>query len=143
MLMAPLIPRELKSMYEKIAIEKNDIVFASRYEKDCSSEDDTIVTYIGNYIFTKIGNIFFKLKITDILYTFVMGDTLKIKNLNLISQDFVFCIELPIKSQRKNLKISTSKSNERARIGGKKKVSAIKDGLHILVGLIKIYFNKQ
>lgn len=135
-------PAELKSMYEKITFEHNDIVFSSRYEKGCSSEDDTIVTYIGNFIFTKLGNLFFKLKITDILYTFVMGDTEKIKNLNLNSQDFVFCIELPIKSQINNLKIATSKSNERARIGGKKKVNAIRDGFYILIGLIKIYFNK-
>ena len=71
-----------------------------------------------------------------------MGDTEKIKNLNLNSQDFVFCIELPIKSKINNLKIATSKSNERARIGGKKKVNAIRDGFYILIGLIKIYFNK-
>ena len=92
--------------------ENNDIVFASRYEKDCSSEDDTLVTFVGNYIFTKIGNIFFGLNITDILYTFVMGETIKIKNLNLKSQNFVFCVELPIKSKRNNLQITTSKSNE-------------------------------
>ena len=45
-------------------VQTYNFVFASRYEKDCGSEDDTIITLIGNYIFTKIGNIFFKLKIT-------------------------------------------------------------------------------
>ena len=39
-------------------------------------------------------------------------------------------------------KISTSKSHERARIAGLKKVNAIKDGFLILVGMIKLFFFK-
>tara|TARA_Y100000768_G_C23884417_1_gene636873 strand:+ start:192 stop:863 length:672 start_codon:yes stop_codon:yes gene_type:complete len=133
-------PVELKQMYYQLENEDKDIIFASRYEKNCSSEDDTIITLIGNYIFTKLGRIFFNLKITDILYTFVMGNTEKVKDINLKSKNFILCIELPIKSSRNKLKISTSKSNERARIGGKKKVNAFKDGLSILIGMIKLYF---
>ena len=115
-------------------------MFASRYEKNCSSEDDTLITKIGNFIFTKIGNVFFKLNISDILYTFVIGKTSKVKDLNLKSKDFVFCVELPIKAKRNNLKLITSKSNERARIGGQKKPNAFKDGLRILNGMIKLFF---
>ncbi len=133
-------PIELEQMYYQLENEDKDIIFASRYEKNCTSEDDTIITLIGNYIFTKLGRIFFNLKITDILYTFVMGNTEKVKNINLKSKNFILCIELPIKSLRNKLKISTSKSNERARIGGKKKVNAFKDGLSILIGMIKLYF---
>lgn len=133
-------PIELDEMYKKINSEEIDIIFASRYERDCSSEDDTFITFIGNFIFTKIGNIFFNLKITDILYTFVMGNTLKVKNLNLENKDFVFCVELPILATKSKLSISTSKSNERARFGGKKKVNAFLDGLSILKGLFKLYF---
>ena len=62
-------PRELKKMYKLIRSRNNDFIFASRYETNCSSEDDTIITLIGNYFFTKIGNIFFQLTTIDILYT--------------------------------------------------------------------------
>tara|TARA_Y100000816_G_scaffold289821_1_gene277085 strand:+ start:5490 stop:6158 length:669 start_codon:yes stop_codon:yes gene_type:complete len=133
-------PIELKGMYDKIRQNDIDLIFASRYEKDCSSEDDTIITKIGNFIFTKIGNIIFKLKITDILYTYVMGKSEKAKILNLKSKDFSFCVELPIKANKKNYKLSTSKSNERSRIGGKKKVNAIKDGALILISMFKLFF---
>ena len=134
-------PIELPNMLNIINDNSLDIVFASRYEKDCSSEDDTIVTFLGNFIFTNIGKIFFNLNITDILYTFVIGDTKKVNDLNLISKDFVLCVELPIISKKNNLKIGTSKSNERARLGGKKKVNALKDGYLILVGMIKLFFS--
>ena len=36
-----------------------DFIFASRYGKDCGSLDDTLLTFIGNRIFTLLGKIFF------------------------------------------------------------------------------------
>ena len=133
-------PRELDFMIGKLKNDKYDFIFASRYEKNCGSDDDTFITLIGNYIFTLLGKIFFKLEITDILYTFVMARTSSAKKLELSSKDFSFCIELPIKAKRANLKIGTSKSYERVRIAGKKKVNAFKDGLKILFSMIKLFF---
>ena len=60
-------PKELSIMYQKLTFNNIDFIFGSRYEKNCSSDDDTLITFIGNFIFTKIGKIFFNLKITDIL----------------------------------------------------------------------------
>ena len=54
-------------MLQTINLKNSDFIFATRYEKNCASDDDTIITYIGNFIFTKIGNIFFNVNITDIL----------------------------------------------------------------------------
>ncbi len=133
-------PKELDVMINKLKNDKCDFVFASRYEENCGSDDDTPITFIGNYIFTYLGKIFFKLEITDILYTFVMARSSCAKNLGLTSKDFSFCIELPIKAKRANYKICTSKSFERSRISGEKKVNAFKDGLKILFSMIKLFF---
>ena len=35
--------------------DKNDFVFGTRYNKDSGSDDDTIVTFVGNKIFSFIG----------------------------------------------------------------------------------------
>ena len=134
-------PLELKNMMNIISDKRADLVFGSRYEKNCGSEDDTIITKIGNYIFTMLGNIFFNLKITDILYTYVIGNTDKIKRLNLESNNFSLCVELPIKAKKSGYKLVTSKSYERARISGVKKVNAFKDGLIILSSMIKLFFS--
>ncbi len=133
---------ELTKMYEKLENENKDFIFGSRYEKNSSSEDDTIVTYVGNTIFSLIGKIFFSLNITDILYTFVMGKTKKAKDLNLKSIDFAFCVELPIKAAKKGFLLDTIPCNEMRRIAGKKKVNAFRDGLKILIAMIKLYFFK-
>ena len=133
-------PNELPKMLEQMTFEKADFVFGTRYENDCGSDDDTIITLIGNFFFTKIGKLFFNLNITDILYTYILGKTSKIRDLNLSSKDFRFCIELPIKAQRKNYKLVNSKAYERSRIGGKKKVNIFKDGFLILIHMIKLFF---
>ena len=133
-------PTELKNMHHLVENEKFDLVFGSRYERNASSEDDTIITLIGNKIFSFLGKFFFSLPISDILYTFVLGDTEKIKKLKLEKEDFSFCVELPIKAKKAKLKLTTNVANERKRIGGEKKVNAFKDGFKILISMISLYF---
>ncbi len=135
-------PNELKQMLKLVYKKDADFVFGTRYEENCGSDDDTIITLIGNFIFTKIGNIFFNLNLTDILYTFVLGKTKEAKKLNLSYKDFKFCVELPIKAKRKGFTLINSKSYERSRIGGKKKVNAFKDGILIISGMISLFFGK-
>ena len=132
---------EIDIMLEKISNSDCDIIFASRYEKNSKSDDDTIVTWIGNKIFTLIGKIFFSLNITDILYTFVLGKTKEVKELNLNQNDFRFCVELPIKAKKKGLNLCTITAHEKKRIAGKKKVNALRDGFLILSHMLFLFFN--
>ena len=117
-----------------------DFVFTSRYSFGGASEDDTIVTYLGNQFFSLLGRMFFSLKISDILYTFVMGQTESFKTLNITNNDFRFCVEFPIKMQRKKMKYFSISSYEKKRIAGIKKVNAFKDGFLILVEMIRLFF---
>ena len=118
----------------------NEFVFTSRYSSGASSDDDTIVTFIGNKLFSLLGKIFFSLNISDILYTYVMGQTESFKKLNITSNDFRFCVEFPIKMKKKNMKYFSISSQEKKRIAGIKKVSAFKDGSLILLEMIKLFF---
>ena len=102
-------------------IKNNDFVYTSRYEKGGGSEDDTLITFIGNKIFSKLGNIFFSLRITDILYTYLMGQTESFKKLDIYANDFRFCVELPIKMEISNMQYDCIPSYEHKRIAGKKK----------------------
>jgi len=133
-------PSELKNMYDHAIKGNVDFIFGSRYMSDALSEDDTIVTFIGNKIFTFIGKIFFSLPISDILYTFVLGNTQKANALQLKEKSFSFCVELPILAKKSQHKLISVPSHERVRIAGKKKVNAFKDGFLILISMIKIYF---
>ena len=133
-------PKYLDKM--KKLCKNKDFVFASRYQKPGGgSDDDTLVTLIGNYFFTFLGNFLFNLKISDILYTYILGKTSSFKNLKLKNFDFRICVEIPIKAKLQNMNYSCLASYERIRIGGIKKVHALKDGLLILTEIGK-YFLK-
>ena len=134
-------PKYLNYMLEECL--KNDLVFGSRYQKPGGgSDDDDIITSFGNFFFTLVGNILFNLKITDILYTYILGRTSSFKKLNLINSDFRICVEIPIKAKLKKMTYTCMPSYERNRIGGKKKVNPIKDGLLILYEIVKYFFKR-
>jgi len=135
-------PVEINKMYEALQAKKLDFIFASRYQASSGSEDDTIITLVGNYIFTNIGKIFFRLNISDILYTFIIGKTKQANILDLKQKDFSFCVELPIKAKRMKMKLGCINSYERMRIAGKKKVNAFKDGFLILKHMVRLFFIK-
>ena len=134
-------PKCLKNMLSKCE-DGLDFVFASRYMPGGGTEDDTFVTATGNFIFSLIGNLFFSLKISDILYTYLLGKTISFNSLKLESNDFCLCVEMPIKAKKLNMRFSDIPSFERKRIGGKKKVNAFVDGFKILVCMIKLFFKK-
>ncbi len=135
-------PIYLKEMLNACALD-NDFIFSSRYSLGGKTDDDTFLTFIGNKIFTTIGNIFFKLNIDDILYTFVMGKTSSFKGLELKNFDFRLCVELPIKAKRKIKRYKNMGSHERRRFKGFKKVSEFKDGFLILLELLRLFVKRN
>jgi glycosyltransferase involved in cell wall biosynthesis len=135
-------PKTLNKMHNIIKIDEKKFVFASRYEGNGGSLDDTFLTYIGNKIFTFIGNFFFKLKLSDILFTYAMGLTKNFNKLNLQSKDFRLCVELPIKIKKQNFLIITTSSYERRRVAGVKNVNEFRDGFLILLYLLKEFLKK-
>ena len=123
--------------------KERDYVFSSRYLKKGGSEDDTLITRIGNFIFSLLGNILFSLKLSDILFTYILGKTQSFRSLNLESLDFCLCIEIPIKAKRMNASYLDFPSYERKRIAGYKKVNEFKDGLKILIYMIKLFMRMK
>lgn len=119
-----------------------DLVFASRYLKGGGSDDDNFITFFGNKAFSFIGNLLFDLNLSDILYTYVLGKTKLAKDLDLQYHDFRICVEIPILAKFRNFDFISLPSKERKRIGGEKKVNALKDGFLILTAIIYFFYKK-
>ena len=132
-------PKYISIMQKKILDQNLDLVFGSRYEKGANSFDDDFITRIGNFIFTFMGNFFMKLKISDLLFTYVFGKTSKFNEMKLKQNDYCLCIEIPFKAKKFKFKYSTVPCIERKRVADKKKVKAFKDGFKILIYMIKKY----
>ena len=125
---------------KKIKDSDFDFIFAERYGKDAGSLDDTMLTFIGNRIFTYLGKIFFNLKINDILHTFFICKNLSFKKISFNHFNFGFCVELPILVHKYNLKYGSLPTTERKRIAGEVKVKSFKDGIKILKSMIILFF---
>ena len=135
-------PQYLKNMYNEL-LNNCDFVFNSRYENSGGSDDDTFLTLVGNRIFTFICNLLFRLNISDVLFTYVMGKTLAFKSLDLKRKDFRFCIELPVLAKFKKYKFLSKPSYERSRLTGRKKVNELKDGFLILLCIFKMFIFRK
>ena len=135
-------PQHLKNMYNEL-LNNCDFVFNSRYENSGGSDDDTFLTLVGNRIFTFICNLLFRLNISDVLFTYVMGKTLAFKSLDLKRKDFRFCIELPVLAKFKKYKFISKPSYERSRLTGRKKVSELKDGFLILLCIFQMFIFRK
>ena len=68
-----------------------------------------------------------------------MGKTGSFKKLDIKSNDFRFCVRLPLKMEFAKMKYTSMPSYEKKRIGGKKKVNAFKDGFLILIEMIILF----
>ena len=135
-------PKYLKSMLNELS-NNCDFVFNSRYENEGGSDDDTFLTYIGNKIITFTCNLLFRLNISDVLFTYVMGKTLAFKSLDLKRKDFCFCIELPVLAKFKKYKFISKPSYERSRLSGRKKLNEFKDGFLMLLCILKLFIFRK
>ena len=135
-------PSDLYKLKEKLE-SGSDFVFSSRYIKGAGTEDDTFLTSVGNFFFTQLCNFLFKLRISDVLYTYVMGSVEAFKSLDMRYDDFSFCVELPIKAKKKKFILIDFPSFERSRIAGVKKVNEFRDGFLILISIFKFIITKK
>jgi len=125
------VPEAIPKLVKKIN-EGYDMVIGSRYLKNAKSEDDDAVTAFGNWMFTKLINICFGGKYTD---TLVMFRAFR-KN---IVKDFHSNLPragvepiLSIRCAKEKLKITEIPASEPKRIGGKRKMVPILNGIDIL-----------
>jgi hypothetical protein len=81
-----------------------------------------------------------KIKLTDVLFTYVLCNVKIFRNLKLRNNDFRLCIELPLKVQRQKYLYTEIPTNERKRLSGKKKVNELKDGFLILLEIFNNFF---
>ncbi len=129
-------PKALHEM--KSLIKDFDAVFCSRYKDGAKSPDDTFIRALGNKFFTVLVRLRFKCNISDSLFFYPMFKKDILNFIELQSNDFTLCLELPVKVHQKKLRYTEILSEERERYAGKTKVNALIDGLKILRGIFSI-----
>ena len=134
-------PNYLKKMFT--LSKTNDFIFGTRYKGNSGSEDDSLLTYIGNKIFSFICRNFLNIRLTDVLYTYVLCNTKKFNSIKFKNSDFRLCVELPHNVSKKSFKYTEISMFERRRLAGEKKVNEFKDGFLISMEIIRCFLSKK
>jgi len=121
--------------------EGKDLVVVSRYLPPAKSEDDSLITAFGNFMFTRMIRWLGKFPITDAL-TIYRGFDVKITRY----PEFQACLYGPVfeplisaVATARKLNICEIPGDEPRRIGGDSKMSVIYNGSCILLMIVKMY----
>lgn len=133
----------------KEANKGNDLVIASRYKDGAKSFDDTIISGFGNYLITKMVNIFFNSDYTDVLnlYKCIRISMLKEMKHDIFKKISGLSTGLCIQCAIHKKKVSEVGFDEPLRLGGVSKRPIIQHGYieisTIIIEFIKNIFKKN
>lgn len=117
----PVLVEEIKKGY--------DLVIASRFGKGAHSFDATLTRKFGNWLFVSLVNMRWQLDLKDVFNEFRAIKKECMEKMNLKNSFFDLELEMTIKALKNNLKIGQVPTVEQYRIGGRAKLSTIRDGL--------------
>jgi glycosyltransferase involved in cell wall biosynthesis len=144
------IPEVIPLLVEKIK-EGYDMVTASRYLDGAKSYDDTLITKFGNYMFTKLINIFHGGHYTDAMVMYRAWKKSLFVELDL-DKDESYSPEkffrtiigidplLSIRAAKRKLKVTEIPGDEPLRIGGEKKLKVFQWGGAYMVQVFRELF---
>lgn len=124
----------------KLMSNNIDIGIVSRYKDWAKSYDDDNVTSFGNWLFTGIYNFFYKQSISDLLVIFRAFKKSLVSELNINHEGIAWTTMMMCRAAKKNKIIGEIPGNEPLRIGGKRKMNPIINGLAEIKMLIKEFF---
>lgn len=127
------IPRLLKKLDEGY-----DIVLGSRYMKRAGSGDDTLIRWFGNWFFTKLTNLVWRMGVSDSLYLYTAVRREVIERMEKPkAKDFDYCVEFIIKAYKAGASFAEITSFERLRFAGKPKTIAPIHGSKIFWAILR------
>ncbi len=135
-------PDRLPELIAKMK-EGHDIVIVSRYLDWAKSEDDDAITAFGNWIFTRMFNIMFGQKVTDMLVIYRAFKTSLVDELGVDHLAIAWQTQFLCRAARAGKSISEIPGNEPDRIGGARKMHPIRNGFAELFMLSREFFRKR
>ncbi len=141
------VPEAIPNLIKKIE-EGNDMVIASRYLEHAKSHDDDFVTRFGNWLFTKLINVFHGSNYTDALVIYRIYKKSLFYELKMDTEESynmekwfftTMGIEplLSIRCAKYKKKYTEIPEDEPERIGGERKLQIIRWGATYLIQIIK------
>jgi glycosyltransferase involved in cell wall biosynthesis len=108
-----------------------DLVIASRYMSGAKSYDDTAITRLGNWAFTRLINIAFRARFQDAMMGYRAYRKGAFRQLELDSPGLCFPTQGSIQFVRYGFRVTEIPSDEPARLGGERKAKNFGTGVEL------------
>jgi glycosyltransferase involved in cell wall biosynthesis len=116
-----------------------DFTKGSRFMGGGNSLDITPIRGLGNWGLTKLVNVLFKARFTDLCYGFFAVRRIFLDALDLSSTGFEIETEIVLRAERKGLRIAEVPSVELPRRNGRSNLHAGKDGIRVVRTILAEY----
>jgi glycosyltransferase involved in cell wall biosynthesis len=133
------IPDDIPRIIAKVR-EGYDLVIGSRYCDGASSDDDNWLTALGNWMFTRIVNVLFGTRYTDVLVGFRAYRRSEALRLGFDAPGLSWPCQSSTRFARAGLRVTEIAANEPARIGGTRKMMPFWTGLQITRVILRDFF---
>tara|TARA_B110000014_G_scaffold228171_1_gene188387 strand:- start:2573 stop:3244 length:672 start_codon:yes stop_codon:yes gene_type:complete len=132
-------PEEIPKLLEKIK-QDYDQVMISRFGETSINEDAGLIDTFGNKLFTNSANILFGGHLSDSLSSSRAFTRKSWNDIKLDSMGLDAVLQMSIRGMKKKHRILEIDGNERARIGGERKMHRISTGLSLSTRIFKEFF---
>src|SRR5262245_12715975 len=133
------IPTDIPRIIAKVN-EGYDLVIGSRYREGAKSDDDDWLTATGNWMFTRIVNLLFGTRYTDVLVGFRAYRRQAALRLRFDAPGLSWPCQSSPRFARAGRPATECPANEPARIGGKRKMMPFRTGLQISWLILRDFF---
>ena len=133
------LPEAIPELIAKVD-EGYDLVIASRYKDDARSDDDDVVTAFGNWMFTKIVNVLFGGRYTDVLVGLRAYRKSVAQTLGMNAPGLSWPADSSISFAKYGHGVTEIPANEPERIGGQRKMRPIRTGWEITTLILRRFF---
>ncbi|MCU1469014.1 MAG: glycosyl transferase family 2 [Glaciihabitans sp.] len=117
-----------------------DFVKGTRYGCGGGSDDLTLLRNKGNRWLTRLANLLYRTKWTDLCYGYVAVRRSAVERLQLTSTGFEIETEMCVNAVRSGLRIAEIASHERDRRFGESNLKTFRDGWRVLKTMIRLRF---
>jgi glycosyltransferase involved in cell wall biosynthesis len=124
-------PEDIPLFVDKL-LDGHDFVKGSRELSGAGSDDFTLIRRIGNSGLTRVANVVFGTRYTDLTFGFNAYWRAAMRNPDRLADGFQFEIQAAVRAGKAGLRTAEVPTYEDARVGGHSKLNALTDGWSIL-----------
>lgn len=136
------VPDRIPPLVDKMR-EGHDIAIVSRYLEGAVSLDDDRITALGNWGFTRLVNLLYGSRLSDVLVIYKAYRTELLREARVNTRGNAWASQVLCRALRRGARVAEIPGDEPARIGGERKMTPLRFGSQELYTILRERLRRQ